>query len=157
VGRARPAADAARPLSTGSVETSDGEQPPSWIPHPSATRPVPPSHATGHSAFSKSSVSDLYLSTRYEFYSQQQVFLIVENVLNILVAGSCLPMFIDRKIIDLKLAPFCQISRWCNSSFFQSIHEIEMRKVGRVMGCAVHVLGHRQHLSTTAPSITSTS
>ena len=45
-GRARPAAVAARPLSTGSVETSDGEQPPSWIPHPSATRPVPPSHAT---------------------------------------------------------------------------------------------------------------
>ena len=51
--RARPAADAARPLSTGSVETSDGEQPPSWIPHPSAARPDPPSHATGHSAFSK--------------------------------------------------------------------------------------------------------
>ena len=50
--RARPAADAARPLSTGSVETSDGEQPPSWIPHPSATRPILPSHATGHSAFS---------------------------------------------------------------------------------------------------------
>ena len=51
--RARPMADAVRPLSTGSVETSDGNQPPSWIPHPSATRPVPPSHATGHSAFSK--------------------------------------------------------------------------------------------------------
>ena len=52
-GRARPMADAVRPLSTGWVETSDGEQPPSWIPHPSATQPVPPTHAT---AFSKSPI-----------------------------------------------------------------------------------------------------
>ena len=51
--RARPMADAVRPLSTGWVETSDGEQPPSWIPHPPATPPIPPNHATGHSAFSK--------------------------------------------------------------------------------------------------------
>ena len=50
-------------------------------------------------------------------------------MLNILVAGSCLPIFIDRKIIDLKLAPFRKISRLCNSPIFQSIHEIEMRKV----------------------------
>ena len=51
--RARPMADAVRPLSTGSVETSDGEQPPSWKPLQSATPPVTTSHATGHSAFSK--------------------------------------------------------------------------------------------------------
>ena len=51
--RARPMADDVRPLSTGWVETSDGEQHPSWKPLPLATPPVPLTHATGHSAFRK--------------------------------------------------------------------------------------------------------